>query len=354
MAGIVGYSVYVPMYRLKQLDAATPWNNFAMGEKAVCGPDEDVVTMAVEAAKNAIKQAGVDPTQIEALHIATASSPYFEQYIAPILAETLEIPADATVQDFCGSLNSMSMALLACLDAIAAGRIKLGLVVGTENRRTHPGTEGELNFGAGAAALVVGTEDTIVEIDGVSNYSSLFHDRWRAATESHVNNAVGDRTFYDAHVTNEFDGRFDREFGYQKHIGESLKGVMKKVRKKPDDYNHVVLPQPAAGHPKLIAKDLGIKQGLAPTTVVQALGDLGSVSSYVVLGGVLDNAKAGERILLASYGSGSSTGISMIVTDSIDTKRNLVKPLQKQIERKRYINYVNYLKMSENIIRAPY
>lgn len=354
MAGIIGYSVYVPMYRLKQLDAATPWSNFAMGEKAVCGADEDVVTMAVAAAQKAIQHAGVDPTKIEALHLATASSPYIEQYLSPIIAETLDVGPEATIQDFCGSLNSMSMALLACLDAIAAGRIKCGLIIGTENRRTHPGTDGELNFGAGAAALVVGTEGTIVDIEDIHNYSTLFHDRWRVDSENRVNNSVGDRVNYECHVTNEFDGRFDREYGYQKHIDEALKGVMQKVGKKPDDYNHVVVPQPAANLPKLVAKDLGIKQGMAPTTTVQALGDLGSVSSYVILGGVLDNAQAGEKILLASYGSGSSTGVSMTVTDKIEAKRSQVKPLQKQIERKQYISYVDYLKIAENIIRAPY
>ena len=354
MAGIVGYSVYVPMYRLKQLDAASPWNNFAMGEKAVCGADEDVVTMAVEASQNAIKHAGVDPAKIDALHIATASSPYIEQYISPILAETLDIRSDATIQDFCGSINSMSMALLAALDAINAGRISTAVVVGAENRRTHPGTEGELNFGAGAMAMVIGKDGVIAEIDGVNNYSTLFHDRWRGDSENRMTNAIGDRVNYERHVTNEFDGRFDREFGYQKHVTEACKGLLQKLKRTGADYTHASYAMPSANHPKLVAKDVGIKN-VAPVAIAQAIGDLGSVSAYVPLAGILDGAKAGEKILVASYGAGSSTAVSMTVTDKIDAKRaNIKKTLQKYIERKQYISYVQYLKTEENIIRAPY
>jgi len=108
MAGIIGYGIYVPKYRLKQADAAMPWGGWASGEKAVCGSDEDIVTMAAEAGDKAIKHAGVDPAQIGTIHIGTASSPYVEQYVAPILAETLNLAPETTMIDYCGSINERS------------------------------------------------------------------------------------------------------------------------------------------------------------------------------------------------------------------------------------------------------
>ena len=75
------------------------------------------------------------------------------------------------------------------------------MISGMSRSSTRPslsasaGTESELNFGAGAMAMVMGTEGTIVDIDGIANYSTLFHDKWRIDSESHVSNAVGDRTF---------------------------------------------------------------------------------------------------------------------------------------------------------------
>ena len=71
MSGIVGYGAYVPQYRLKQQDAAIPWGGFGMGEKAVCGWDEDVVSMAAEALDNAMTQSGVKSVSYTHLTLPT-------------------------------------------------------------------------------------------------------------------------------------------------------------------------------------------------------------------------------------------------------------------------------------------
>ena len=59
--------------------------------------------------------------------------------------------------------------------------------------------------------------------------------------------------------------------------------------------------------------------------------------------------------MLASYGSGSSTAASMVVSNQIEEKKkNLGAPLEKFLERKEYIDYTTYLKVTEAIKRAPY
>lgn len=340
MAGIVGYGTYIPRYRLKQADAAIPWGGFAAGEKVVCGWDEDVVTMAAEASEKAVKHAGVDPAQIGAIYFATTSSPYIELYVAPVLAETLGLQPEATMIDYCGSLNSVAMALSACLDAIGAKRIKCGLVIGTENRAVAPGTEGEQSFGAGAVAMVVGNEDTIADFEGTNSYSTLFIDRWRA---------VGDKS-----VSNYFDYRFAREFGYQKHVGEAGKALMEKLGRKTEDFAYVVLPQPDRRLPGLAARDLKAKPEQLAPDMTATLGDLGSCSAFIALAGVLDKAKPGERILLASYGSGSSNAFGIIVGNQIEERRTRVFPLEKYLARKEYVDYTTYLRLTANLVRAPY
>ena len=341
MAGIVGYGVYVPRYRLKQADAAVPWGGWASGEKAVCGSDEDIVTMAAEASEKAVKHAGVNPAQIGTIYLGTASSPYVEQYVAPILAETLDLGPETTMMDYCGSINATANALLGCLDAIEAGRIKYGLIIGTENRAVAPGSEGEVNFGAAAVAFVLGTDGTIVDIEGIHTHSTLFIDRWRAVK--------------DSSVSNYFDYRFDREFGYEKHVVAASRGLMKKLGCKSGDFTYAVFQQPDDRLPGLVAKTLGIKPELCAPGIVSTFGDLGSCSAFVSLAGILDKAKPGERILLASYGSGSSTAASMVVGNQIEKKRkNLGTPLEKYLDRKQYIDYTTYLKLTGAIKRAPY
>lgn len=340
MAGIIGYGVYIPRYRLEQKESAISWGSWAGGEKSVCGSDEDVVTMAAEATDNAMKHSGIDPSEIEAIYIGTASSPYIEQHIAPILAETLGLRPETTMIDYSGSLNALANALLGCLDAIAAKRIKCGLVIGAENRATAPGTDGDTSFGAGAMAMVISTGRTIAEFKGVHTYSTLFLDRWRSNK--------------DYWVSNLNDYRFDREYGYQKHVAEACKGLLEKLGTTSQDYTYAAFPQPDDRIPTLPAKDLGVqKEQLAPV-IASVLGDLGSCSSFVSLAGILDKAKPKERILLASYGSGSSNAMSIIVRSQITSKRKQLIPLEKYIARKQYITYTSYLKLREHIKRAPY
>jgi hydroxymethylglutaryl-CoA synthase len=316
------------------------WGSWSGGEKSVCGADEDVVTMAAEAMDNAIRHAGIDPVHIGAIYIGTASSPYIEQYIAPILAETLGLQPETTMIDYSGSLNALANALLGCLDAIASGRINCGIVIGAENRATAPGADGDATFGAGAVAMVIGTEGTIADFEGIYTYSTLFLDRWHAVK--------------DTWVSNFNDYRFDREYGYQKHVAEACKGLMSKLGRKGEDYTHVVFPQPDDRITALPARDLGInKENLAPA-IASTLGDLGSCSSFISLAGVLDKAKPEETILLASYGSGGSNAMGLVVRNLIDKKRETIVPLEKYAARKQYVTYTSYLRLRDAIKRAPY
>ena len=340
MAGIIGYGGYIPKFRLKQEDAARAWGGWSAGEKSVCGVDEDIVTMAAEASQKAIAHAGVDPSEIGAIYLGTCSSPYIEQYVAPILAETLELGPDATMVDYCGSLNAGPMALQACLDALAAKRIKCGIVIATENRATTSGSAGEAGFGCGAAAFVIGTGGTISDIEGTYNYTTLFIDRWRATT--------------DNFVSDHFDIQFDRVYGFERHIIAATKGLLKKLDRKVEDFTQVILQQPDARLPGLAAKSLGVKgERMALGTIVTALGDLGSASTFVGLAGVLDKAKPGDKILVVSYGSGSSSAVSLAVGAGIE-KGKRVATLEKYLKRKQYIDYVTYLKLAGTIKHAPY
>ncbi|MEM4562170.1 MAG: hydroxymethylglutaryl-CoA synthase, partial [Desulfurococcaceae archaeon] len=72
--GIVGWGVYVPRWRLKLSEIARVWGfnpkepeELNVTEKSVAGIDEDAVTMGWEAARNALKRAGVNPKDIGAV-----------------------------------------------------------------------------------------------------------------------------------------------------------------------------------------------------------------------------------------------------------------------------------------------
>ena len=61
---------------------------------------------------------------------------------------------------------------------------------------------------------------------------------------------------------------------------------------------------------------------------------------------VLDVAKPGDKILMTSFGSGAgSDSFIFNVTDKIEERRPLAKPVDFYINRKVYINYAQYVKM---------
>jgi len=78
--GIVGYGAYIPRYRLPAREVARLWKSEEGGlpirEKAVAGLDEDVVTMSIEAARNTLARAGINPSEIRAVWVGSESHPW--------------------------------------------------------------------------------------------------------------------------------------------------------------------------------------------------------------------------------------------------------------------------------------
>ena len=103
------------------------------------------------------------------------------------------------------------------------------------------------------------------------------------------------------------------------------------------EYACAVFPQPDDRIASLPAKELGIqKEQLAPA-ISSTLGDLGSCSAFISLAGVLDKARPGEKILLASYGSGSSNAMGLVTRAQISKKRKRLLPLESYVNRTQYI-----------------
>jgi hydroxymethylglutaryl-CoA synthase len=75
------------------------------------------------------------------------------------------------------------------------------------------------------------------------------------------------------------------------------------------------------------------------------IGNTYSGASPLGLCAVLDVAKAGDKILVTSYGSGSgSDSFAFSVTDKIKDVQKLATTTAKYIEKKQYIDYATYIK----------
>lgn len=91
--GIVGYGAYVPRYRLPGSEIDLVWTGGKAGspvkEKSVAGLDEDVITMSIEAARNALARAAIDPTELRAVWVGSESHPYAVKPTGTVVAEAI-------------------------------------------------------------------------------------------------------------------------------------------------------------------------------------------------------------------------------------------------------------------------
>jgi hydroxymethylglutaryl-CoA synthase len=332
--GIVGFGCYIPKYRIDRMEIfnafKAPGEKEMRGLNAVNGKDEDSLTMAMEAAENAFIQSGVPVEDLKGLYMASSSPPYNEQPMGNYLGLLLDMPSDATMVDMGHSSRMGTTAIQTAMDAISNGRMKNAMVVATETRHAIVGSDLESNLGNGAGALVLGKENTLADIEDMFSYYSLFTDRWRGK---------------DDYGVRSYDYRYTRNEGYSKHVLKGIEGLFKKTGLQVSDCDHVVLQQIDSRMTKVIAKTAGFseQQMALAGKVITNIGDCGSAHVFLGLNAVLEHAKPGERILVVSYGNGSTDAMTLKVNGAIEDKRKTV------FKRARGPFYSEYLASSQEI-----
>ncbi len=332
--GIVGYGIYIPHFRIKREEISKVWGGRAKGENSVANLDEDVITMGTESALNALGHSGLQPSEIEALYFGTNSSPRINHSLLGLITETLDLSKDIDLVDFAFSPRANVAALKACQDAVVSKRIQNGLVVGADCLSTLPGNPLELYGGAGAAGFVLGSKNVFAEIEGLHSYSTYIMDRW---------------TTPKSFSLTEYEPRFTLRYGYYDHILRATEGLLKKLGANVQQYQHVVLQQQEEGTFRAVIKALGLNQGQLETgSFFSELGDLGNASIFLGLAKVLEKAKGGERILMLSYGGGTSDAVSFKVNERIERARERAKGVDIYLRTKEYVDYFAFLKLQKS------
>lgn len=336
-AGIVSYGVYIPKYRIRAEEIARVWGeredmarNLNVFEKSVPDSDEDAVTIGVEAARNAIKRGSVDPARIGAIYAGSESHPYAVKPTGTIVGEAIGVDHQLTVADFEFACKAGTAAVQACLGLVTANLIDLGLAIGTDTSQGAPGDALEYTAAAGAAAYVIGRKNLAAEIEGFYSFTTDTPDFWRREGMPYP----------------EHGGRFTGEPGYFKHVMSATRGLLKKMRTIPEDYDYAVFHQPNGKFPVRVAGQLGFsKEQIEPGLVVPWIGNTYSGSSLIGLAATLDVAKPGDRIFLASFGSGAgSDAFSIRVCDGIEDVRDRAPKVREFFENVQYLDYAVYAK----------
>jgi len=345
MVGIVGYGSYLPRYRIKVESIAKEWGSdpealkrgLQLFEKTVPGMDEDTITISVEAAKNALKRANINPKEIGALYIGSESHPYAVKPSGTIVIDALGIGPHVHVASYEFACKAGTEAMYNAYALVKAGEMKYAIGIGADTSQGAPGDALEYSASAGGAAFIMGKKNVIAEILFTTSYTSDTPDFWRREHE-----------FYPRHA-----GRFTGEPAYFKHLVTAGKILLKKSEMKPEDFKYAVFHMPNGKFPQMAGKKLGFtKKQLETGWIVPWMGNTYSGSSPTGLAAVLDVAKPGDKIFIVSFGSGAgSDGFIFKVTDKIKDVQNKAVKLRDMLDKNKiYLDYGEYAKFREKII----
>lgn len=343
MVGIVSYGTYIPQYRIRSADIAAAWGKepkdilagLGVAEKSVPANDEDAVTIAIEAAQSALSRVkGLSPERIEALFVGSESHPYAVNPTSTIVGELLGVGNAYLAADMEFACKAGSAGIQAVAGLLAAGQIRYGMAIGTDTAQSKPHDVLEYTSAAAGAAFLLGSDKLIAKLLSYTSYSSDTPDFWRR-----------DGIRYPSHA-----GRFTGEPAYFAHVMGAARQMMKKAKISAADVTYCVFHMPNGKFPRTVAKRLGFTPAqLAPSLIVDAIGNPYSASSLVGLAAVLDIAKPGQKIFMVSYGSGAGSD-AFVWEATRSSLRSLGQAsVKRQMEKKTYVDYVQYLKQTHKI-----
>jgi hydroxymethylglutaryl-CoA synthase len=309
MAGILSYGAYVPFHRLQRATIGAALGSRAgKGERAVASYDEDTVTMAVEAARDALaaaEAAGTGRDMIGSLLFATTEPPYGEKLNAATVHAALRLEPAVAALDLACSVRAGLGSLRTAAALAATGAPCLATM--SDIRTGLPESAREASGGDAAAAFLVGDGPGIAEFEAFYSETLEYMSQWRLPGQN---------------SPKAWEDRFPLTQAYVPLLQHAAMGLLAEVAAEPGDLAAVIVdaPNPRAADPVLRAMELKPEQ-VAPDFAA-SVGHTGAADAGLRLAAVLDNAKPGDRIAVLSVSDGVDA-VLLRVTDAItDYKRS--------------------------------
>jgi hydroxymethylglutaryl-CoA synthase len=284
----------VPSWRLPAAEVATAWGRGGgRGAAAVCAPDEDVLTLAADAAERALAASGLQTDIVDGLWWGTTRPPFAEGPSHAVLARAVGLSHRSGGALCSGSPHAGLEALLGAADAVGAGSARVALVVVSDAIVPGLGSGFEARAGAGAAALVLVSHGGSASFGPRVTRTHPYLDRYRGDGEAATRDV--------------YDGRLFREEVFlptMRELGEQLATL---------EVDHWSLPDPDGRLGGTLARQLGAPTP-ASAPVYAALGDTGAAASLLGALGALD---AAGTVAVVGWGGGRATGITITAREPV-------------------------------------
>jgi hydroxymethylglutaryl-CoA synthase len=324
MRGILGWGVHLPYRRLDRATIApVAGGGGGKGFRTAASYDEDSTTMAVEAARLALRGSTTAPRR---LWFATTSPAYLDKTNASAIHAALRLDRTVPAFDAAGSVRSGVGAFLAALDAADPALITTG-----EVRVGRPGGPDEAAGGDAGAAVLVGSDDdgaVLAEVIAQTSLTEEFLDRWRVP---------GDAS------SRVWEERFG-ETKYAPLAAEALKSALGSARVGAADVDALVI---AGLHERAVTAATK-RSGVATERIVDRLagsvGNPGAAQPLLLLASALEQlraAPAGAVVVLLVLSDGADA-VVLRTTEALASYRP-ARPVDAQVGAGAPVDYGRYL-----------
>lgn len=295
--GIKAFGAYVPRLRMDRaaIAAAHAWampglKSAGKGERAFCSWDEDSITMSVDAVRACLRSVssatGAASASVRALTFASTTPVFADLQNASVIAGASGLASDLSTLDATGSLRAGTASLIRALESGMSGDL---IVVAADHRKARPGSQQEMQYGAGSFAARIGSGEIIARFLGSASSVSQFVDHFRAD---------GEKFDY------QWEERWIRDEGYLKLVPEVVNRLFNTADVTPDAVDFFCLPATISGVAAAVAKQLKLKPEAIVDNLAARCGDTGAPHPLMMLGVALEAAKPGQKILVVGFGAG--------------------------------------------------
>lgn len=332
--------------RARGMDADRVTADLMIDERCLNPPWEDAVTMAVNAAEPMLSEE--DRRDIGLLLVGTESSVDQEKSVSSWVHDFLKLPSDCMnleVKSACFAATGALQMALAWLES-PVSRGKKALLISTDQTTMHIGKPWEPVGGASAAAMLLSREPKVIayERDKVGTHAEEVSDVIRPTPRLETGNSETSLFSYLAGVEGayadfvkkvgevDFETFFDRIIYHVPFSGITFRAHKTLIR----EFSDV--------SPKLAKQSFARKT--EPALVYnKRMGTSYGASTFIALVGLLDHdlgVKAGDRLGLFAYGSGSLAQFYTALVQPEARQRTLASELEAQLDARRKVSVPEY------------
>ncbi len=327
-----------------------------LNQKIVPGPNEDALTAGIQSFNYAVKRAGIEPDQIDALFVVSESYPYAVKSSTAIAGKTgvtnlrFGVRGEFACKPF-GEFLEIGAAL------IDAGRCRYVAIIATDASQGAPGDDLEFSASFYSTTMILGKDDGngIASIQGRTSVNYDFSDFIRKEGEPFP----------------EHEGQ-GTSLAFRGMILSTIKKHMERYGLAPDCLPDKtwVIHSPNGSFPnealldvsnhygiKLAEKKfdenqnlLGIEPRVKISNLAPQIANGYSATVPTALCAAMENASKGDEIMTVLYGSGAGSDVISIKlnVDGSQVANSGVPTVQEQIDYKQKISVEEYIALRDN------